>query len=516
MEKLSEEMRKESSVDTEVESGNSAYREPERWTYLTGKKEIVFALAIFCASLFFANMTAFGGLNLGFALAVIVCIVCSSAYLIASGRKLTMYSGALLGLSIVIVASFARSDDGFVKFVMACFLLVGVNLGLCLLAGKNRRDPGSAGTLSDAGYTLFSLGFGEMGPAFGGLRNSLKKSGAAGQRSIAVLTGLGIAVPILLVIIPLLARADAAFEAVLDRLPDVSLPEIVVTVLWGTGVAFVLYARGVALQKGEKAGVAPYKHRGVAPLTVNTVLGAVGVVYMVYFFSQLVYFIGGFTGILPEGYTLAEYARRGFFEMAALCAINLSIILFSLWVVKREGRAPLSTRLFCLFIGVVTQFFVVAASAKMVMYIDSYGLTRLRLLTQIIMIYMGIVTVLVSVRLFVPKLPYMKVIIVSALVIGATTALADVDTVVATYNVDAYLSGKMETVDVFYLNDLGDGAVPQLARLADEAHDEAIARNAKFALDNRRMARIKDFRGWNYVDFAAMEYIGETKDTEIH
>lgn len=202
--------------------------------------------------------------------------------------------------------------------------------------------------------------------------------------------------------------------------------------------------------------------------------------------------------------------------MAALCAINLSIILFSLWVVKRENSAPLSTRLFCLFLGIVTLFFVVAASAKMVMYIDSYGLTRLRLLTQVIMIYMGIVTVLVSVRLFVPQLPYMKVVIVSALLIGAVTAWADVDTVVAKYNVDAYLSGKMETVDVFYLSDLGDGVVPQLVRLADKAHDETIASNAKIVLENRRMARIKDFRGWNYVDFVAAEYIGETKDTEIH
>ncbi|MBQ6874673.1 MAG: DUF4173 domain-containing protein [Lachnospiraceae bacterium] len=518
MEKLSEDVGRETSAETEkrTEVVSNAYREPERRIYPTGKKEIVFALAVFCASLFLANMTVFGGFNFGFALAVIVCIVCSSAYLIASGRKLTVYSGILLVLSIVIAASFARSDDGFVKLVMVCFLLVGVNLGLCLLAGKNRHNPGSAGTLSDAGHTLFSLGFGEMGPAFGGLRNSLKKSGEAGQRSMAVLTGLGIAVPILLVIIPLLARADAAFEAVLNKLPDISLPEIVVTVLLGTGAACVLYARGVALQKGEKAGTAPYKHRGVAPLTVNTVLGAVGVVYIVYLLSQLVYFTGGFAGILPEGYTFAEYARRGFFEMAALCAINLSIILFSLWVVKRENSAPLSTRLFCLFLGIVTLFFVVAASAKMVMYIDSYGLTRLRLLTQVIMIYMGIVTVLVSVRLFVPKLPYMKVIIVSALLIGASVSWADVDTVVAKYNVDAYLSGKMETVDVFYLSDLGDGVVPQLARLADKAHDETIASNAKIVLENRRIARIKDFRGWNYVDFVAAEYIGETKDTEIH
>lgn len=491
-----------------------AYREPERRIYPAGKQEIVFMLGILGASLFLANVTAFGGFNLGFAIAVIVCILCSSAYLIASGRKLTAYSGALLVMSIVIAASFARSDDGFVKFVMVCFLLVSVNLGLCLLAGKNRHDPGSAGTLTDAGYALFTLGFGEMGPATYGLKTSLKRSGSAGQKSLAVLAGLGIAIPILLVIVPLLMSADAAFEGLLNKLPKISFGEIVVTAFLGVGAACVLYARGVALRSGEKTEPVARRQKGMAPLTVNTVLGAVCVVYSVYLVSQLAYFTSGLAGILPEEYTLAEYARRGFFEMAALCAVNLSIILFSLWIVKRQEKVPLSTRLFCLFLGMMTLFFVVAASGKMVMYIDSYGLTRLRLLTQIIMIYMGIVTVLVSVRLFVPKLPYMKVIVLSALVIGATTAWADVDTVVAKYNVDAYLSGKMETVDVYYLDRLGDGAVPQIARLIDEAENPKIAENAKRVLENRETDIPEDFRGWNYADAEAAEYVRKPEKAE--
>lgn len=501
----------------------AAYNEPERKSYPAGTKEIFFALATLCASLFLANVTAFGGFNLGFAIAVTVCILCSGAYLLAGGRKLTAYSAALLILSIVIAASFARSDDGFVKFVMVCFLLVSVNLGLCLLAGKNRREPGSAGTLADAGFTLFTLGIGEMGQAGVGLKTAFQKSGSAGQKSIAVLSGLGIAVPVLLVIIPLLAKADAAFEGLLSKLPAFSFSEFVITVLLGGCAACVLYTRGTALKYATVWPVRARERKGLAPLTVNTVLSAVCFVYVVYLASQLAYFTGGLAGILPEGYTFAEYARRGFFEMAGLCAINLSIIIFSLWIGKKKESAPLSTRLFCLFIGVVTLFFVVAASAKMILYIDSYGLTRLRLLTQVVMVFLGIVTALVTVWLFVPKLPYMKAVILAALIIGAVVSWTDVDTQVARYNVDAYLSGRMETVDVHYLIRLGDGAVPQLVRLAQEAGDATVAGEAKRVLENRYSDVSEDFRGWNYVNDAASEYLqepqesqGYPEDTEIH
>ena len=87
--------------------------------YPTQKRELNFGLFIVLISLLLCNCLIFGGLNLGFGLAVICAIVCTGVYLLGCGYKLTPYSACLLGLSLVLAASFARSDDGFVKFVTA-------------------------------------------------------------------------------------------------------------------------------------------------------------------------------------------------------------------------------------------------------------------------------------------------------------------------------------------------------------------------------------------------------------
>ncbi len=491
--------------------------QPNR-TFHVGKCELIFGVLILCICLLLVNCVFFGGLNLGFAIAYGLCVLCSGAYLLCSGRKPNLYSIILLLLSLVIGSSFARSDDTSVKLVMVCFLFVSTNLGLSLLAGKNRYRTGSICSLTDAFSTLFGLGVGELPASSRGLSNAFRRSGSIGQKSSAILLGLGIAVPVLLVIVPLLVQADAAFEGMLGYLPDFSVGEIIITALFGGCLAFVLYTRNTALQHTEMKPLPAKIRKGMSPLTVNTLLITVCLVYCAYLVSQLAYFTGGFAGVLPEDYTLAQYARRGFFEMAWLCAINLSIIIFSLSLCKKE-TAPLFTRLLCLFIGIVTLFFVTAASAKMILYIESFGLTRLRVLTQVVMVFLGIVTALVSVWLFVPKLPYMKAVLITALLIGATVSWADVDTQVAKYNVGAYLSGKMETVDVHYLNSLGHGAVPYIEKLAQRAPDSTIAEDAQMMIDTRWCAALEDFRSWNYVNHTAAKILGdppEVVDTQLN
>ena len=48
----------------------------------------------------------------------------------------------------------------------------------------------------------------------------------------------------------------------------------------------------------------------------------------------------------------------------------------------------------------------------------------------------------------------------------AALALPNADGYIAKYNVDRYVSGSLETVDVDHLSGLGSGAVPYLDRLA--------------------------------------------------
>lgn len=474
--------------------------------YPTGKREVIFAFVMLLLGFALCNSVLFAGLNLGASLAAIGCIVCSFIYLVCCGHRPCAYSTSLLGLSIVIAAGFARTDDSFVKFVMTCFLLLGVNLGLCLMTEQNLRSPSSVRALLDAPRAAFRFGFGGMPETFRGLGQAFRRSGSIGQKGGAFLLGICIAVPLLAIMIPLLISADAAFDGLMSLMPEFDLQELFATVLFGGAFACVVYVRGAALHHAQKETPKENPRKGLNPITVNTALGAVCLLYLVYLVSQLAYLAGGFAGILPEGYTLAEYARRGFFEMALLCAANLSVMVFALGLVKQVGKAPLTTRLLCLFVGIVTLFLVATASAKMFLYIGSYGLSRLRVLTQIIMLFLAVTTGVVMVWLFVPELPYMKVVLLTAMVIGTVTLWTDVNTQVARYNVDAYLTGQLDHVDVAYLNSLGSSAVPQLARLAEQAEDAGVAKTAQTYLENQGTGD-GDLRQWNYVSCLAEKYI---------
>ena len=481
-----------------------------RYKFPTGPKEIAFAFfAMLCGMMLF-NFIIEGGFNLGFAIAMGSYILCASVYQFASGSRITAYSLGLLILSLVIAAGFARSGDGLVKFIMLLFLTVSVNLGLCLTAGQNRRNPGRFHSLGDVPRTMFRLSYGQFARSFRGLNQFLRQGGSLGKRIGATALGILILIPLLGLVIPLLKSADAAFTGLVEMLPRFNFGEAVFTVSLGAVVAIVLYTRNVALHHAPKqAEFQPRQRRGVYPVIINTVLVGLCVVYLLYLVSQLAYFVGGFAGILPEDFTMAEYARRGFFEMAALTGIDLTVMLVAVFLVRKtDGKTPLLTKLLCLFIGLATLFMVVAASGKMIMYIGGYGLTRMRVMTELVTIFLGIAMLVMLLWLFAPKLPYMKILVTVALLMGAVTLWADVDTVVASYNVNAYQSGRLENVDVRYLSTLNDGAVPYIAQLTDDSVPD-VASEAKRVLKERYMELDEDydFRGWNYVKDLAQDYL---------
>lgn len=482
-----------------------AYTPPPRYVFPLGKRELVFAAGILLSSMLLCNGLLYGGANLAFAAGLTGIQLSTFFYLRSHGHRGGRYTGILLILSLAITAAFPRSADGAMKFFMVCILLTVPSLAFCLMAGQNRQDSAGIASLLDAPRAMFAFGMGRMAESGRGIREACKSTGTVGKKGGAVALGLVIAIPLLAILVPLLMSADAAFEGLLDLMPEFRWEEWLTTALLGGSVGYVLYTRGAALQHLPKSDTAVKNRKGLNALTVNTVLIAVAAVYLAYLVSQLAYLVGGFSGILPAEFTLAEYARRGFFEMGWLCAINLTLIALAVGLVSAREKAPLLTRILCLFLGAVTLFLVATASAKMLLYIGSYGLTRLRVLTEVFMIWLALTTVVVCIWLFRPKLPYMKLVLVVGLVFCAALMWADVDTQVARYNVRAYQSGKLETVDVLYLGDLNDAAVPYLAELAQD-DDPAVAKKAEYLLKHW-YARNPDLRSWNYAQARAAEIL---------
>lgn len=475
-----------------------------------GNKELLFGLFAVLLGLFAANMLLFGGLNLGFAMAAVLSICLSFWYLRSSGCRSTPYTYSLLTLSLVIAAGFGWSDDDQVKLWLFLFLIAGVNLSFCLMAEKNVFAPGSARSLLDALSTCF-LGLERMGMAGRGVVMAFRAGGAVTQTSGAVLAGLGIAIPALILVIPLLISSDAAFEGLVGLLPEFDLFEIFATAVVGVFLGVYFYTRAVTLRHEEPIDRPRSTGKGLHPVTMNTALGVISAVYMAYLFSQLAYFVGGFSGILPEGFTRAEYARRGFFEMTCLAAINLCLMTFGVTKVRREDRAPGSTRALCLFLGAVTEFLAASSAAKMILYIGAFGLTRLRVLTMVIMVFLGITTALICVWLYVPKLQYMKSVLLIALALGAAVLWADVDTQVAKYNVRHYRSGDLATVDMDHLFSLGAGAVPYMEELTD-CDDPELRTRATAFLRAWTLEQADDFREFTWINHHAQQIIANWQE----
>ena len=127
---------------------------PEEKAFPTEKRELLFGIGAALCGLAGTNFVLFGGFALGFALACVAALGLTFFYLLETGKKIAPYPVALLILCAIIALGFGRSDDGFVKFVMFCFLTVSTNLGLCLMANKNRYRPGSLRTLLDEGRRI--------------------------------------------------------------------------------------------------------------------------------------------------------------------------------------------------------------------------------------------------------------------------------------------------------------------------------------------------------------------------
>ncbi len=444
------------------------------------KRDLIYAACIAASALFGVVAGLWGGLRAGFGAAFLLNLILMSCYLAKNSKRPPLF-GVLCGvLSAATAPVYALTTNGQVRF---CSVLCGSALSVLwfwMLSGKT--VPG--GDLGAA-----AVGFDALTETLGGfpavLRGIFTGKSTRMKRLYKALLGVLCAIPVLCAVVPLLIRSDAAFEgmvsSVIANVGTVIAQLIVTAILAPLCVSFAVTTR----KKSEPQRHA-YTGKGLDTVFLCAFLCVLSVVYIVYLFSQLAYFFNGFRGLLPEGYAFsyAEYARRGFFELCAVAAINM-VLLFAAVLLsrKREGRLPIALRAAGTFIALFTLLLIGTAMAKLALYVQNYGMTVQRLNAGALMVFMAAVFAATLLRLFTPRVKVLQVAAIAAAVVLLTMGLGNINRIAAEYNYSAYVSGKLEVIDVKYLADLGAEGVPYLVRLLeDETQPEKLREQASSAL----------------------------------
>lgn len=297
------------------------------------------------------------------------------------------------------------------------------------------------------------------------------RRGSKGERSVlaAALRGLLAAALILAFVLPLLASADEGFASALRGLlgwldDGWVVYRIVRLALIGALTFSLLY--GVAHVHGRGSSTRPASGRPASAVTVGTMLAVLDLLYLMFVAIQFGRLFGG-PSIVAGDQAYAGYAREGFFQLVIVAGVNIVVAFLS---VRARRGAPRSATLIALQYVLLFTILVmlVSAALRMGAYVGCYGLTMLRALTYVGMLAILSLTVLVAVWVIRPGLKVFRWSVAALLVIWLAFGLSSPAERIAQYNVDGYLSGSIERIDVVYLVSLGPDSSYAVERLLDE------------------------------------------------
>ncbi|WP_375760811.1 DUF4153 domain-containing protein [Corallococcus exercitus] len=326
----------------------------------------------------------------------------------------------------------------------------------------------------------------------------------------ALSRGLLLTLPVLLVFGLLLESADGVFSSTLHRLVsfDVDLGSVVTH---GIGVTFsACVAAGVlghALRRRATKELGDAEVASATPrlgfIEALTLILAVNALFFVFAAFQVSYLFVG-DGVSPAaGYTFAEYARRGFFELVVVASLTLALVMALTRWTRRETRVAQTVfrASTSLMVG-LTLVILASAMRRLSLYEDAFGYTLLRLYTHVFMVALGAALAWRAVTLW--WKPERFAVGAFATALGAVLALnfLNPEAFIVRHNLERY--ARTGTVDVEMFYDLSADAVPGLVLMDSNVSGWEQERLAPVLKDHReRLSQGDTVPEWNFSRFLA-------------
>lgn len=205
-------------------------------------------------------------------------------------------------------------------------------------------------------------------------------------------------------------------------------------------------------------------------IVLNIFLVSILFVYTIFILIQFKYLFS--SGTLPNGLNYSEYARRGFFELVFLSMLNIALILLTTYLLREKiyedkNKWALFTKLMLIYLCVITGILLISSYYRMSLYDSAYGFTRLRVLVYIFLAFEAIGLIATLAYIIRHNFNVLAVYAAIGLAFYLTLNVVNIDEIIARKNIDMYLSGQAEDIDIDYLMTLSPDALEQIMRLTD-------------------------------------------------
>lgn len=281
----------------------------------------------------------------------------------------------------------------------------------------------------------------------------------------SILIGIIIAIPVSLMLISLLRSADVIFDSIVSGFLDniyiniyncikksfSNIAGIIVMAVFAFLVSYaILKFLSYRLIKAHTADKSFHD-----PVTAVTFTSIIAFVYIVFCIIQIFgLFLGKLT--LPEQYTYAEYARQGFFQLLFVCLINITLVLICLYYCHRS--VPLMATLTA--ISVCTYIMTASSAMRMIMYIQAYRLTFLRIAVLFALAAIALIMSGVLIYLYNPGFELFRYCIAVVTSVFIIFSLSHPDYISASYNLSHIDRSSPRRSDITYILKLSEDAAP--------------------------------------------------------
>jgi hypothetical protein len=345
------------------------------------------------------------------------------------------------------------------------------------------------------------------------------------RHATAIVRGLVIATPLLVVFGALFMSADAVFADLVLNLLRIDFDLIASHVLLFSVSAWLAtgYLRGfltgtelpaLADLGRDGALLALVPRRPTLSITeVGTALAALDLLFLFFVIVQFRYLFGGdaLVQVTPD-LTYAEYARRGFFELVFAVGLVVPVLLAADWLLDRRGRRDdLVFR--GLAGGQIGLVLAITASAfqRLRLYHASYGLTESRFYAMVLLIWIGGMLLSLGATVLRGRREWFAFgALASGLATVAVLFVVNPDAIIARTNVT-----RMEAVeasvrfDVAYATSLSADAVPVLMDALPALPHDVQCPLALHMLRRWAPDRERTVRNWNWSASRALDAVRE-------